>query len=77
MEGEMQLSVTPFLSNHAVLQRDEEIVVRGRGHAGCEILQSLRDRQRSGWNAGGWLETAEPGAWYFRRFRPEGRMNCG
>ena len=42
MEGEMQLSVTPFLSNHAVLQRDEEIVVRGRGRAGCEIFAELK-----------------------------------
>ena len=50
MEGEMQLSVTPFLSNHAVLQCHEALVGP---------------------------ETAEPGAWYFRRFRPEGRMNCG
>lgn len=42
MEGEMQLSVTPFLSNHAVLQRDEEIVVRGRGRSGCEIFAELK-----------------------------------
>ena len=38
MEGEMQLSVTPFLSNHAVLQRDEEIVVGGRRRPGGVVF---------------------------------------
>jgi len=35
MEQNVRLSVTPLISDHAVLQRDEVIPVRGTGRAGA------------------------------------------
>ena len=41
MEQNVRFSVAPLISDHAVLQRDEVIPVRGRGRAGARVRAEL------------------------------------
>lgn len=74
MEQNVRFSVAPLISDHAVLQRDEVIPVRGRGRAGARVRAELEPewvvkadgviQPKSGWGvvnpAGTWLVELPP-----------------
>ena len=51
MEQNVRFSVAPLISDHAVLQRDEVIPVRGRGRAGARVRAELEPEP--GWDVAG------------------------
>ena len=74
MEQNVRFSVASLISDHAVLQRDEVIPVRGRGRAGARVRAELEPewvvkadgviQPKSGWGvvnpAGTWLVELPP-----------------
>ena len=88
MEQNVRFSVTPLISDHAVLQRDEVIPVHGRGRAGARVRAELTPewvkadgviQPKSGWGvvnpAGTWLVELPPlpaGGPYRLRVESEG-----